>query len=327
MIRTSGSLLLSVLLVLSGCGKSGPDMLAEGAALEAQGKLEEAAAKLDLACAFAPKNPGCAAADGRAAEARIKAAEKAVAEGKFRAAERLFVLALATADEAIARRANDRLTSNDLQQALAYERALTLPDKKDGAGAMEKIAATKAPVAAQAKAWLDRERPGLLVAAAQAACGPAHEGSCSKAAADLRAAAVTGPEAEAAIALAEEEERRVYPLRVNAEVFLQNLDAAAKTEALAEGCKLPRDIMGGAANVPGLWADCRNSGLFASYVMPPQEVEEQIRKRRVNDAVWRKAMKAIGDPEIVAALEARRGKDYKRQDIPKPRPAPKGGKK
>lgn len=321
------SLIVPLVLALTGCGKAGPDVFAEGQALESEGKLEEAAARFELTCASTPKKPGCATADGRAAEARIKAAEKAMGEGKFRVAERLLVLALSTADEETAKRVSERVASDELQQGLAYERALAMPDKKDIAGAMDAIAASKAPVAAQAKAWIGRERPGLLVEAVKVACGAAHEGSCSKAVSELRAAAVTGPEAEAAIALAEDEERRMYPLRLNAEGLLQNFFVVKKRDDLIEGCKLPRDIMGGAMNLPGLFRDCIDAGYGPSHVLQAPEVDEQITKRRANDTVWRRAMKSIADPEIVEALEKRRGVDYKRLDIPKPPPAPKGGKK
>jgi hypothetical protein len=84
----------------AGCGNSGPDVFAEGEALEASGKLEEAARKFELTCAYAPKGERCPAAAGRAAEARIKAAEKAIGDKQFVAAERLLCAALFTADDA-----------------------------------------------------------------------------------------------------------------------------------------------------------------------------------------------------------------------------------
>lgn len=317
--------LVAAPLAPAGCGGSGPDVFAEGEALEAQGKLEEAAARFALTCAFAPGGDRCGAADGRAAEARIKAAEKALGEGHYLAAERLLGMSLFTADEAAAKRASERLGSDELARGLAYERALGRADKREVARALEEVAASHAPAAASARAWLDRERPGLLVAAVKAACGPAHEGSCAKASADLRAAAPAGAEADQAAALADEEERRVYPLRVTAEAFLRTFAGARTRDELIDFCKMPHEAIGD----EGVRRCASTGGDEAAAADKPEERRQQ---RRVAELGWRRALRSIADAELVAALEARRDKvdagvEIDKLDPPRPKPGPKPGPK
>jgi hypothetical protein len=318
-----------VLVVIAGCAKPDRDTFAEAEALEAQGKSEEAARMFDLACAFSPAGEKCASSDKRAAEARLKAADTAMSAGKFLAAERLATLAFSCLDGPTAQKAKDLLNSGDLLQGLAYERALARGTRQEIRAAMEPIAATKAPVAALATAWLGKERPPLLVAAVKAACGPAHEGSCSKAAAELRAAAIAGPENDEAIALAEAEERRIYPIRVNAEAFLKNFATVAEHDEMLMKCMTVDEGIG-AVSPGSITADCLDQGITPRHSASPEQVEEQLQKHRVNATVWLRAMKSIGDSEIVAALEERKKKPkYEKIDVPKPAPAPKttGGKK
>jgi len=329
---------LVVLLLVSGCGKPGRDTVAEAEALLLQGKAEEAARMFDVACSYAPEGEKCASSDRRAAEVRLEAAEKAMSAGQFLAAQRLLILAFSTPDGATAQKAKDRLGSDDLIQGIGYERALALGKTQQAQKAIEAVAAMKIPAAALAKAWLDKERSAIVLGTVKAACGPKPEGSCSKAAADLRAAAIAGPESEEAIALAEAEERRVYPLRVNAETFLQNFAAVAARDALIEVCMVPGNIMAGGFSEDSPGAICVNHGLTPGHCMPLPDVEEQLQKHRVNETVWRRTMTSIADPELVTALEVRKKKareftaldrKFDKLDIPKPKPAPKttGGKK
>ena len=300
-MKKNRAILFACIAALAGCGSSGPDVFAEAEALERDGKFEEAASKFELTCVYAPKDERCSAADGRAAEARIKAADKAIAEGQFTRAERLFTKALFTADDAIATKVADRLISEEMTQGLAYERALGRAAKRDIAKAMEAIAASKAPVAAQAKAWLDKERPGILIEAVKATCGPAHEGSCTQAIAELKAAAITGPGADEAIALAEDEARRIYPERVKAEGYLQTLGMLANRVTAMEYC----DNTVGAIGVDNILR-CNDSGMS---IGPSVEDVDEVRQRRLlTERQWRSAMKSIADPALVGALEERKQK-------------------
>jgi hypothetical protein len=304
---------------IAGCSNGGPNVQAEAEALVQQGKLEEAAARVDLICAFTPDGDPCRASDLRAAELRIQAAEKALGEGRFARAERLFIRALATTDAKAAESAAQRLASEDLKQGLAYERALGGSDKQAVMKTMEAVLATKTPVAAQAKAWIDRERPGLLAEAVKAACGPAHEGSCSKAAAELEAAGAGGPEVEGARAIASLEERRIHPLRLNAETLLNNFAARTKNTKLAREC-LAKETAGGEPS-----PECANYDVNLAVL---EYVVVRFEARNRNENVWRKAMAAIADPELIAELETRKKQaidsgDYEKRDVPRPSPAPK----
>jgi hypothetical protein len=318
-----------VLVGIAGCARPGRDAFAEAEALEAQGKAEEAARMFELTCAWSPAGEKCASSDRRAAEVRLKAADKAMSAGQFLAAERLATLAFACLDGATAQQAKDRLNSDDLIQGIAYERALARGTPREIQQALEAVAATKTPAAALATTWLGKERPAILVGAVKAACGPKQEGSCSKAAAALRAAAITGPERDEAIALAEAEERRIYPIRLNAEVFLKNFAAVAKHDELIMTCMVVDE--GQSEIVPGsIRATCLDNGLTPNHCAAPDLVNEQLQKHRVNATVWLRAMKSIADPELVAALEERKKKpEYEKVEVPKPPPAPKatGGKK
>ncbi|MEP7126783.1 MAG: hypothetical protein ABJE95_37985 [Byssovorax sp.] len=326
------------LLLISSCTKPGRDVVAEAEALAAQGKGEEAARLFDLACCHTPEGEKCASSDRRAAEARITAAEKAMGAGQFLAAERLLILARATADEGAAQKARERLVSEDLMRGTAYERALTLGKTPAAQKAMEAVAATKTPAAALAKAWLDKERPAIVLGVVKAACGPEHEGSCSKATTELRAAALTGPESDEATAIADAEERRIYPLRINAETFLQSFVAESLRNGLLEMCMAPPESMGARVAPDAPKVICLESHLDPGHCMPREKVEEQLQYHRINETAWLRAMKAIADPELVAPLEERKKKAQRftpddpkiaRLDVPKPRPAPKaaGAKK
>jgi hypothetical protein len=326
--------LLCLTAALAGCGARAPDVAAEAEALAQQGKLEEAAARVDLTCAYAPASgptpqapsEPCRASDRRAAELRIQAAEKAMGEGRFAKAERLLARALATADGPTAERAAQRLAADDLTQGLAYERALAGSDKREARKAMEAIAATKTPVAAQATAWLARELPALLVAAVNAACGPAREGSCSHAAVALRAAKLPGPEAAAALALAEDEQRRVYPLLVTSETFLKGFATAKERSDLIALCASFSNESG-----PAALETCMQGGLAPGSVPTAADEDERRQKRTANLTLWRKTMRSISDPMLVHALDERLVKadtrgEFTPMDFPKPPKAP-GGRK
>lgn len=80
-MRRSILLLCCWAAALAGCTKDGPDVQAEAEALVQQGKLEEAAARIDLICAFTPDGDPCRAEGPRAAELRIQARWQEVALG------------------------------------------------------------------------------------------------------------------------------------------------------------------------------------------------------------------------------------------------------
>jgi hypothetical protein len=309
----AGRAILGCSLVFAGCS-SPPSVVAEAEALEAQGKLEESGAKLDLACALAPGTPDCAASDAKATAVRMKAAEKAINDGKFIEAERLLRLAQLTADEAASQGAADRLAKPDLIEGLRYERALRETDKVRATKVMEAVAASGAPPAAKAKEWLDRERPAGLVEEVKAACGPERRGSCSKTWSLLQALPAKPPGFDEAAALAQEEERRIYPMRGEAERFLPVFAARWKKKEAFERCLAEK-----AVEVPEehqRTQDCRGD-------IWEKETYERYDGEKLEETLFRRRLKAIGDPEIVGPLEERKKQAiesgvYAPLSIPKP---------
>lgn len=308
-----------MLLGCLGCSASGPDVVPEAEALEGQGKFEEAAAKFEIACANRPDDAKCPSSGERAAKARLKAAEKAMSEGRYADAEKTLLRAFLTAEGAVQTEIADKLASADLKDGLRYQRALLLPEKALTKKTLDEIAASGAPaVQAKAKEWLDKERPALLIAAVKDACGPAHKGSCTSAFAKLKEAGLKGPEADEATAIAEEEERRVYPKRGEAERFLAVFASQKTKENGVEKC-----VEEGSAGAPGqtaaLKASCWEEAFGTDWYQP----------RKNNENLWRRLMKTIADPDLVAPLEARKrealstGGPIQKIDIPKPKAAPK----
>ena len=302
---------------VAACSSPAKNVMTDAAALEAQGKLEEAAAKLEMGCALSPSAEPCPASDAKAAETWQSAAEKAMTEGRFRDAERLLHRATLTADDAGKTKIKERLGKDDLAQGLLYERALGVADKGAVAEIMEGIAKRDLPAGAKAKEWLAKERPGLLTAAVLAGCGPAHEGSCTKSWAALQASGAKGPDVEKAQAAAEAEERRVYPLRVQAEGFLPVFLGRNKKKVEYDKC-----ISGtGEGETTSPEADCEQSVWGGP-------AEERYDAERNQDTLFRRTLKQIGDSALIEELGARRvaaetSGSYAKQDVSKPKAAPK----
>ncbi|HZF47041.1 MAG TPA: hypothetical protein VE093_00250 [Polyangiaceae bacterium] len=315
----AGGAAVAVLLGCLGCSASGPDVVPEAEALEGQGKFEEAAAKFEIACANRPDDAKCPSSGERAARARLKAAEKSMAEGLYIDAEKTLLRAFLTAEGAVQNEIADKLVGAELKDGLRYQRALLLADKALTQKTLDEIAASGAPaVQAKAKEWLDKERPALLIAAVKDACGPAHKGSCTSAFAKLKEAGLKGPEADEAAAIAEEEERRVYPKRAEAERFLAVFATQKTKEDGVEKC-----VEEGSADAPSgrtaaLKGTCWEEAFGTDW----------YQARKTNENLWRRLMKTIADPDLVAALEARKREALstgavQKLDIPKPKAAPK----
>lgn len=309
---------LSMLTAAAGCGSPAKNVMSDAAALEAQGKLEEAAAKLEMGCALSPAADPCPASDAKASETWVKAAEKAKSEGRYRDASRLLHRATLTADDAAKAKIREGLAADDLAQGLVFERALDLADKGAQAAVIEKVAETKTPVAAKAKEWLTKERPALLAAAVIAACGPAHEGSCTKTWDLLQETGAKGPEIDKARDAAEAEARRVYPLRVQAEGFLPVFLGRHKQKEEVDKC-VANMSEGESTNPEG---DC------ALRVYGDTPLDERYDALHSQDTLFRRTLKQIGDPQITHDYEARRvaaeqSGNYSKLDLGKLKPAAK----
>lgn len=280
-----------VLLValLAACS-SKPTAFAEAEALEAQGKLAESGDRFESVCAAGPTSEVCAPSSARAAAVRLKAADKALEAGQLAEAVRLLRLARLTGDEATAKSVDERLARAELTEGLRYERALREADKQEAARAMTAIAASSASAATKAKAWLEREKPATLVEAVRAACGPDHVGSCSQSWAALQALPTTPPGFDEAAALAREEERRVYPLRVEAERFLPIFAERHKKKEAFERCVEEHK------NEPP--RGCRESTWDKDGV-------DRYDNEKNEENLFRRRLIAIADPELVKSLSER----------------------
>lgn len=295
--------------------------------MEQQGKLEDAAEKLEMGCALSPSDEPCPASDQKAAEMWQKAAEKAVSEGRYRDAERLFRRAMLTADDATRTAITARLSQDDMAAGLKYERAMMLTDKAAMAVLLEEVSKRTAPASAKAKEWLEKERPALFVARVLSACAPRpasapkapREGSCSKAWAALQASGAKGPEVEKAQAAAEAEARRVYPLLLQAERFLPLFAARYRQKDEYEKC-----IAGLSSEETATGAsDCR----LKVYGGDNNE-DDRFDAHKNEDNLFRRTLLQIGDPALTDGLDERRRAaesrgEYTKQDPPKPKPAPK----
>jgi len=306
-------------LALASCG-GGRDVFPEAEAFEKAGKLEEAAARFDVVCAFAPGSARCGEADAHAFDARMKAAEAEIGQGHFVSAERLVRQAELTAGDAERKRAEDRLAQDDLALGVRTERALAMTDPRKVAAVIEPIAAGKTLAAVRAKAWLDREGPALVARVVKAACGPDHDGSCSEAYEKLQASGAKGTEVDEARALAEAEQRRIYPLRLQGEGFVRVFMSLGQKQKAVEKCQV--DATADGTDPTAARHKCDDE-VFGT---DPEEKKYQARKN--NEDLFRRLLKKIADPALTRELEARRERALREGaaaavDIPKPRPAPR----
>jgi hypothetical protein len=261
-------------------------------ALAAQGKDEEAAAKFDLVCALDPQSKECPGSGALASASRVKAAEAAEKAGEYKKAERLYRLALLSADEAPAATIKMRLGAEELKQGLRFEHAAADPDKLRAADTMTAVAATQAPVAEKAKAWVAAERPNTLVTQIKAACRPNPKGSCSKIWTEIEALPQKPAGYDDARALHEAEQKRVKEQVLLANRFLGVFkDRHQKKEAL-EKCV----------------ADATGTDKIGSCTIEVYErlVHERYDAEHLQDEQFRQALAKIADPELVAALEAQK---------------------
>lgn len=253
------------------------------------------------ACAPAPRgDERSAAADHEAVSARLREAEGALGEGRFAAAEMALLRALARADAPEQAAIQARLDADALVVGLRWARAREGDDAATLARVAEEIAASNAPVAAEARGWLEVERPRALIQAVRSACGEAHRGSCTEARSALVAAKLTGPEASEALALADAEAARVAPIVARAEGYLRIFAAEGKKKKVLERCLDAR--MTDTPDQGQLHDTCEEEAYGSDA---PEEVYQ---RRRSNEALFRRALAAIADPALTRVLAARRAR-------------------
>lgn len=294
----------------AGCTQR-PAAYDEGLRLATADKHEEAAEKLSQVCLLAPIDASCGEADRRAAAARLADARESLARGEYLHARRQLLLAMASGDEETQRAARAELEGDALQAGLRLEGAEFL-ERDVAFEELEHIAAGQQTVAAErAQTKLTERAQRYAIAAVIEACGDAHRGSCSEAWARMQRHGGSGPEAERARVLAEAEQRRAYPFRRSAEQLLESFatakqqqdafDACMKTEGSAERAASCREIAYG------------DAALEASV--------ERAQRLNNHKALWQSQMRHLGDPALVAALEARKVKaqqgQFQRAELPK----------
>jgi hypothetical protein len=308
-----GALLLFGVALLGGCSSSSATFQ-EAESLAGQGKLEEAAVKFDNVCLLEPKSSQCPSADARASATRVKAAEGAIQAGQYKKAARLLRMALLGADEAGAKEITDRLAKDDLVQGLRYEDAAADPDKAQAEGPMQAVASSGTPAAEKAKAWLAAETPALLVQKVKAACGPKHEGSCSKLFAELSALPQKPAGFDDAKVVAEAEEKRIHQPLVEAERFLALFASRAKKKEAYQKC----------------FDEKRNDGAdqgsahraCTEEIWEGKSREDRFDEEQNDESLFRQRLALIADPGLVDALKERKSKadagTYEKAEIKQP---------
>jgi hypothetical protein len=317
-------------LVAIGCAKP-PPVAEQGQALAAAGKLPEAADKLAAACAVEPDKADCASIERRAAETRIEAARRAMAEGRYLAAERLVEQAMLTDAAPLRDQAAAMLRAEELATGRRYELALALPDRHMTMAAMEAIVHDKAPPNAATKRaaeWIEKERPALIAADVTEACKPDAPPafSCAAAYAELRKASGSGPAWEAAEAAGRAETARLYPLRVKAEQMIglyvafgridrKLADCVSDAPLFPEAAVAPSTADAGAGDADAGAGDADAGAADAGAPYDPTAKcrksilpDDAVAKRDRHDRAFQDLLAEVRDPFVVSELAARRDK-------------------
>ena len=289
-------------VLLAGCD-AGQDPLARGAEAEGAGNLAEARARYQEVCAKGSKH--CPLATRLLERLAVKEAWKAIGAGEYGKAK--IALATGTASTDAAVKAAAEAASRDVAyvDGLAWEEAAALPDKEQALPRIEALVDLGVPASAQARAWLAKNRPGVLLARVKAACVAGARVSCAEAGRALASLHPESPENAEAQRLVEADYARVYPLLGQAErLIIQRVEVYDHEQLAAINAeKYP----GGAEESAKLGGD--------RHLPTPAFL----------DGAWKKKLEEIGDPLFVKALEARyaRAGSAGEQD-PEPWPKPAG---
>ena len=311
MLQSSARLVcfgLGVLLA-AGCSNAAPSFK-QGENLEAEGKFEEAAQAFELVCAEAPEGPECPKAAPRATNALVTAATKAMEKNEFGKAEKLLLRALLGADEAAAKDIEDRLAKPDLVEGIRYELAAADADKLRAATTMKALAESNSSVAKVASAWLDKERPGVLVAQVKAACGPDHEGSCTTTFAELDALAQRPAGYDEAKSAYDAEQKRNEKGRAELERFLQVFAQRGKKQLDYDGCLAKKS-----SEQPD-YVNARecNEETTTDSKVPFERFDAQ----QTEDNLFRRRLATLNDSALTASYEERRTQALSSGEYPKP---------
>jgi hypothetical protein len=82
-------------------------------------------------------------------------------------------------------------------------------------------------------------------------------------------------------------------------------------------------VLDGVCSTVGINAFTGCDKLGGHDTTPDDTPEARYQKHKTLETAWHRTLRSIGDPELVASLESRRGESGPAIAIPKPRPAPK----
>jgi hypothetical protein len=292
-------------LMLTGCD-AGRDLLAKGAEAEAAGNFADARARYKEVCDKGSSL--CPIAARQIERLSVKEVWKAASEGDYAKAKAALAAARAANDPAVKAAAEAAAHDPEIEHGLAWEEASALPDKGAALPAIEALTDLGEPVSAKARTWLEKNRPGVLLARVEAACQPGGAGSCAEAGKALATQHPASPENAEAQALVQAEYRRVFPLLRQAEhLLIQAVELHDKDE-LVETCMKH----GGGST------EACTSQVVGDRRLPTWEFLA---------GAWKKKLDEIHDPFFVKPLQARYGSAGKAGEYdPEAWPTPPGTK-
>ena len=309
MLEPTARIALLLSLLLAGCSNAAPSFKL-GENLEAEGKFEEAAQKFELVCAEAPAGPDCPKAGARATNALTTAATKAMEKNEFGKAERLLLWALIDADEAAAKDIDARLTKEDLVDGIRYEQAAADTDKQRASITMKSLVGSNSPVAKLASAWMDKERPGLLVEQVKAACGPNHDGSCTTTFDELDALPQKPAGYDEAKAIYDAEQKRTEKGRGELERFLTVFAQRGKKQMEFDKC-----VQAKPSDDPD-YSKARECN--AETTTDNKVPHERFDAQQTEDNLFRRRLVTLEDSALIASYEERRVQALTSGEFPKP---------
>jgi hypothetical protein len=219
----------------------------------------------------------------------VKEAWQAIRAGEYGKARAAIELGKAATDPAVKAAAEEASHDDAYAYGLLWEEASALADKDQALPKIEGLVNLGVPVSADARAWLAKNRAGVLLARVKVACQlqPGARVSCAEAGKALGALHPGSPEDAEAQRLVQADHARVLPLLKQAEnLIIQRVELYDK-DRLVEICVEKN----GTAE-----SDACTAKVVGDRHLPTPEFL---------DGAWRKKLDEIGDPFFVKALDAR----------------------
>jgi hypothetical protein len=279
-------------LPLAGCD-AGRRPFAEAGRAEAEGRFDDAIARYAAVCSKAPASPLCARAEARADRLVVRQAITAIADKRFGQAKPWLDTAAGSKDPVAREAAAQVAASPDFVQGLAWMEAAAIEDHRQALPKMEALASADVTSSADARAWVEKNRPAIMLEDVQAACVPAppEHASCVATGRKLAALYPRSPEAAAARKLVEAEYRRMVPVLREAETVLMRAVPIGRGSAKVERCmqQMPENAAPHASSMREI---CEGEGFDPQLTSDVQ-------------TSWLEVTAQIRDPEIFRVLTDR----------------------